>query len=276
MGALSLPSAVRATEPPINRVDDHHNRVAITFDACATKTHGYGFDRKIYRILQREKVPATIFISGRWGEFHADVMAELAADPLIEFGNHSYDHPHMSRLKDRDVQRQIDETEAVLGRFGKHSVAFRPPFGDISDRMIDVVRARGLPVVLWDVVSGDPSASATAPGIIHVVSQKTQPGSIIIFHINGRGRQTATALPTILQRLRARGLQFAHLSELLKGDAVAGPVATASKPAGPAAANAIGLAFCDFPAPTDRVFPSETTGRDQGTGEPSRKDHGPP
>ena len=116
-----------------------------------------------------------------------------------------------------------------------------------------------------------------------MVSQKTQPGSIVIFHINGRGRQTATAVPTILPRLRARGLQFVHLSDLLKGDAQAGPVATAaptpaSKPPTRAAAKAIGLAFCDFPAPTDRVFPSETTGRDEdaGAGEPSRKGGGPP
>ncbi|HEX2657486.1 MAG TPA: polysaccharide deacetylase family protein, partial [Polyangia bacterium] len=169
--ALACPALARATEPPITHVDNRFNRIAITFDACATKTHGYGFDRNIYRVLQREQLPATIFISGRWGEFHPRVMTELAADPLIEFGNHSYDHPHMPRLSDADIQRQVDETEAVLGRFGKRSVAFRPPFGDISDRMIDAVRARGLPFVMWDVVSGDPSASATTGSIIHAVTQ---------------------------------------------------------------------------------------------------------
>ena len=263
LGALAVTSLARATEPPIMRVDNPWNRIAITFDACATKTHGYGFDRPIYRILQREQIPSTIFISGRWGEFHARVMTELAADPLIEFGNHSYDHPHMPRLSDGDIQREIDETEAVLGRFGKRSVAFRPPFGDISDRMIDVVRARGLPVVMWDVVSGDPSASATAPGMIHVVSQKTRSGSIVIFHINGRGRQTAAALPTILKRLRARGFQFVRLSELLTGGA-AHSLAVATAPAAPASIHPArtdghSLAFCDPPAPTDRVFPSETT-----------------
>jgi peptidoglycan/xylan/chitin deacetylase (PgdA/CDA1 family) len=272
LATLAVPFVAGATEPPITRVDNRFNRVAITFDACATKTHGYGFDRNVYRILQREQIPATIFISGRWGEFHARVMTELAADPLIEFGNHSYDHPHMARLKDSEIQRQIDETEAVLARFGKRSVAFRPPFGDISDRMIDVIRARGLPFVMWDVVSGDPAAATTASGMIHEVPQKTRSGSIIIFHINGRGRQTAAALPTILKRLRARGFQFVHMSELLKGDAAGGqPVApaVASHPAPPTSA---AMAFCDPPAPTDRVFPAETTPVPSSPPEPHHKE----
>jgi peptidoglycan/xylan/chitin deacetylase (PgdA/CDA1 family) len=43
----------------------------------------------------------------------------------------------------------------------------------------------------------------------------TRAGSIVIFHINARGRHTAEALPTILRDLRARGLRFVPLPELL-------------------------------------------------------------
>jgi peptidoglycan/xylan/chitin deacetylase (PgdA/CDA1 family) len=202
-------------QPIITRIDNARGRIAITFDACATKTHGYGFDRAVYDILQREKVPATIFTSGRWVEFHPDVMSELKGDPLIEFGNHSYDHPHMSRLDTAHISAQIQQTEAALGRYGKRSVAFRPPFGDIDTHVVDVVHRRGLPVVTWDVVSGDPSAATTTRGMIDEVDAKTRPGSIVIFHINGRGWKTALALPTILQDLRARGFEFVHLSALL-------------------------------------------------------------
>src|SRR3569623_331903 len=114
-----------ARDPIVTRFDIPDNRIAITFDACATKTHGYGFDRSVYRGLQREHVPATIFVSGRWVEFHPGVMTELSADPLIEFGNHSYDHPHMSKLANGDMEREVDEPEAALGRYGKHRVAIR-------------------------------------------------------------------------------------------------------------------------------------------------------
>jgi len=52
--------------------------------------------------------------------------------------------------------------------------------------------------------------------MIRAVLDKTRPGSIVIFHINGRGRKTAEALPAILAGLRQRGYHFVQLSELLK------------------------------------------------------------
>ena len=56
-------------------------------------------------------------------------------------------------------------------------------------------------------------------------------GSIIIFHINGRGWKTGEALPEILRGLRERGFRFVQLSELL-GAAPAQPE-VASAPASP-------------------------------------------
>ena len=118
----------------------------------------------MFDILKRERIPATIFVSGRWVEGHPDVMAELARDPLIEFGDHSYDHPHMSHLPVARIVEEIDQTEAALAKYGKHSVAFRPPFGEWSPRLIYVVQDLQLPTVTWDVVSGDPSARTTTDG----------------------------------------------------------------------------------------------------------------
>src|SRR3954463_4507991 len=165
---------------PIRFVETREPAVAITFDACATRSHHYGFDRGVFDVLKREQIPATLFVSGRWVEGHADVMAELAADPLIEFGDHSYDHPHMSHLPVARIVEEIDQTEAALAKYGKHSVAFRPPFGEWSQRLVYVVQDLRLPTVTWDVVSGDPSAKTTADGMIRTVLGKARPGSIII------------------------------------------------------------------------------------------------
>jgi peptidoglycan/xylan/chitin deacetylase (PgdA/CDA1 family) len=156
-------------------------------------------------------------------------MAELASSPLIEFGDHSYDHPHMPELTQPEMALQIDETEAALARFGKHSVAFRPPYGEFSSEVLQMLAHKGLPPVLWDVVSGDPSVGSTAASIVHTVLKKTRPGSIIVFHINGRGWKTAEALPSVIAELRLRGFRFVPLSELL----AARPAARARQPAAP-------------------------------------------
>jgi peptidoglycan/xylan/chitin deacetylase (PgdA/CDA1 family) len=217
LGAVAtvLVVAVTSTAQPIRRVETKEPAVAITFDACATRTHGYGFDRAVYDVLKAEKVPATIFVSGRWVEFHPRETAELASDPLITFGDHSYDHPHMARLPTPRMGQEIDQTEGTLARYGKKSVAFRPPFGEWSGRLVKVAESRQLPTVTWDVVSGDPSARTTAARMIRNVVGPARAGSIVIFHINGRGRKTAEALPVILRELRARGLRFVSLPDLL-------------------------------------------------------------
>jgi len=212
---LALQAQVHAGDGPIRRVETQQPAVALTFDACATRTHGYGFDRAVYDILKREHVPATIFVSGRWVEMHGPEMKELAADPLVAFGDHSYQHPHMRALSAARMGQEIDQTEAALARYGKKSVAFRPPFGEWNRHLVEVARERGLPTVTWDVVSGDPSARTTTERLLHNVLDHTRPGSILIFHINGRGRKTAEALPEILRTLRSRGLRFVSLTDLL-------------------------------------------------------------
>jgi peptidoglycan/xylan/chitin deacetylase (PgdA/CDA1 family) len=238
---------------PIGLVSTREPTVAITFDACATKSHWYTFDRNVFDILKREQVPATIFVSGRWVEAHPDVMTELAGDPLVEFGDHSYDHPHMAHLPDARIVEEIDQTEAALARYGKHSVAFRPPFGEWSHHLITVVQDLRLPTVTWDVVSGDPSAHTTTDRMIHNVVDKARAGSIIIFHINGRGLKTAEALPTILHELRERGFRFVLLSDLMAGGRPA-PIPTAPLPLVPAATERTAA-----PIPAAIMTPSSST-----------------
>ena len=214
---------------PIRYVETSEPAVAITFDACATRTHLASFDRNVFDVVKREGVPITIFVSGRWVEAHGDVMTELASEPLVEFGDHSYDHPHMSNLPVARIVEEIDQTEAALARYGKRSVAFRPPFGEWSHRLVYVVQDLRLPTVTWDVVSGDPSARTTVDGMIRNVLGKARPGSIIIFHINGRGWKTAEALPAILRGLRERGFRFVPLSALM-ASARTGPGPTPANP----------------------------------------------
>jgi len=213
--ALGGKPLANGLEPPLACVPIDNVSIAITFDACATSTKGFGFDRAVFDTLKRERVPATIFVSGRWVEEHADAMIDLAATPLIEFGDHTYDHPHMPMLPPAQMALEIDTTEAALARFGRRSVAFRPPYGEWSTSLLALLQKKQLPAVLWDVVSGDPSINISAAGIVRNVIAKTRPGSIIVFHINGRGWKTADALPTVITQLRARGFRFVHLSDLL-------------------------------------------------------------
>jgi peptidoglycan/xylan/chitin deacetylase (PgdA/CDA1 family) len=206
----SEPGAVTAAA--VSRVKTREPVVALTFDACPTR-QGNGFDREVFEILRRQQIPATVFVSGRWVEQHWQEARELAQEPLIELGNHSYGHPQFSRLDAAAGRAEIEATDRLIAALGRQSVGFRPPFGDWAGWL--PAQTGGQPVVLWDVVSGDAGGHISPDNMVASVTAEARPGSIIIFHINGRGPHTKKALPRIISRLRARGLRFVTVSELL-------------------------------------------------------------
>ncbi len=48
-----------------------------------------------------------------------------------------------------------------------------------------------------------------------IVKQRVKPGSNIIAHANGRGRNTARSLPLFIPDLKKQGYKFVTVSELL-------------------------------------------------------------
>jgi peptidoglycan/xylan/chitin deacetylase (PgdA/CDA1 family) len=190
--------------------------VALTFDACETKKRT-GYDAAIIRILRSTRTPATLFLCGRWMESHPDAARDLGRDPLFELGNHSYLHPHPTRLTDAQIRDEIEQTQAIMFRFtGKCAVLFRPPYGEYDARVLRIAAKLGLTTVTWDVVSGDPDRNVTARRMIAAVTRRVRNGSIVIMHMNGRGWHTAEALPEIIAKLKAKGYALVTVSDLLR------------------------------------------------------------
>jgi peptidoglycan/xylan/chitin deacetylase (PgdA/CDA1 family) len=100
--------------------------------------------------------------------------------------------------------------------------AFRFPYGVCSPQSLRMTARLGLAAIQWDVISGDATPGTTAPQIVRTVLAGVKPGSIVVFHANGRSHGTAEALPAIVRGLRAKGYRFVTVSELLRaGDPVA-------------------------------------------------------
>jgi peptidoglycan-N-acetylglucosamine deacetylase len=158
----------------------------------------------------------TVFPTGRWIEAHPAEAKELAAEAWIEFGNHTYSHARMTRIPRRKAVAQIVRTETIIAGLGRKSVAFRPPAGAWNRSVVRMAARRQLPTVEWDVVSGDAGGHIAAEKMVATVLASTKPGSIVIFHINGRGPHTKDALPDIIRGLRGQGFAFVTVSDLLQ------------------------------------------------------------
>lgn len=191
------------------------HKVALTFDACPTGRDDE-YDEKVIEVLLREKVPATLFMSGRWVEKNAAAAKSLAENPLFEIANHAFWHPHMLQKDDDRVVRELRRTQEIIEKTtGKRPTYFRPPFGEVDDRLARLAAEAGLVTIQYDIASGDPDPGLSAKRIVRGVVGEAQGGSIVIFHMNRNGRRTAEALPEVVKQLREKGFELVTVGELL-------------------------------------------------------------
>ena len=93
---------------------------------------------------------------------------------------------------------------------------FRFPYGACTPAAIEAAEKFGLRVVQWDVSSSDPWKGQSVTGMVATVLRRVRPGSIVLFHANGRGWKTDDAIPILIRKLRTRKYRFVTVSELLR------------------------------------------------------------
>ncbi len=209
--------------PPVQpHVVSHGNpsekKIALTFDACSTHAPSH-YDERITKILVETQTPATIFLGGKWMEDEPAQTKYLASLPFIELENHTFYHPHLTKLSDEQVRNELRRTqEAMYTLIGRQPTLYRPPYGEYNERVIKIAARLGLTTVEYSLASGDPDPHFSKDVLINYVTKMARNGSIIVMHINGRGWHTAEALPEIIARLRARGFIFVTVSDLIHSE----------------------------------------------------------
>jgi peptidoglycan/xylan/chitin deacetylase (PgdA/CDA1 family) len=231
-----LPGATRAglRPPVVTNGPRTGNKVALTFDADMTDAMLYNLasgrvksyaNLKVLDILERRQIPATFFLTGEWAERYPDVAHRIVADPRFEIGNHTYKHQaytancyQLPRIPPNLMTEDVAHTFRVIEPLGgRQTRYFRFPGGCYDEAALQALAPLGVTVIQWDVVSGDPFATAAAP-IVHAVLAQVKPGSIVVMHITeGNAQFTDEALPPILDGLRAKGLEPVTVSQLLTG-----------------------------------------------------------
>jgi peptidoglycan-N-acetylglucosamine deacetylase len=191
--------------------------VALTFDLCPV-LKGPGFDPLLVAFLEQQGIPATFFPSGRWMERHDPELRLLLDVPFFEIGTHGQIHAHLPDLDAAHQKAEIGEAPALLSQcYGRGSWLFRPPYGEYDDVTLDTARRLGLQVVLWSLVSGDPDPMLSARAMLGSLEPSLRPGSIVVFHANGRGEHTLEVVRTLcLEVLPRHNLSPMTVSDLLE------------------------------------------------------------
>ena len=219
-----LPLAARRTTPTVaiasagaRPIEDVHARgvVALTFDDGPDPR----WTPAILDILRRAHVPATFFVIGQEAQKHPGLVREAMRDGNV-VGNHTYSHKDLSHVGRLQAEAEIAGGAAVIeGITGRHPVLFRSPFGagDTSSHKVgadQLANDLGEHAVAWNVDPLDWSTPGTA-AIEARVASRIQERSIVLLHDGGGNRsETITALPAIIDHLKAQHYLFTTVDGL--------------------------------------------------------------
>ncbi|WP_019063345.1 polysaccharide deacetylase family protein [Streptomyces prunicolor] len=205
--------------------------VALTFDADMTADEGpraakgEHFDNpQLISTLRTLKVPATVFMTGRWADEYPAEARAIGRDPQFEIANHSYSHYAFTGdcygLPTVSPDRMKADVERAYTAFKKAGVPnampyFRFPGGCYDRQALKTLSAVGVTAVQWDVVSGDAFAT-DSDAVAQQVLEGVKPGSVVVMHCTrSAAPATEKAVRMIVPELRKKGYRFVKVSELI-------------------------------------------------------------
>lgn len=188
-------------------------RVALTFDTSEVAEPEAA--RALIDRLISLRAPATFFVCGAWCYRNPDLLRAALARGF-EVANHSYGHPAFTGLTDERIASELKGTEEAVSKVSGAKIAayFRPPYGDLDDRVVQLAAQQGYATVLWDRDTVDWGASTIQAEIRDRATVGVQGGDIILMHTTGR--YTPEALIEIVNNLRADGFELTTLTGVMQ------------------------------------------------------------
>ncbi|MFD3624503.1 polysaccharide deacetylase family protein [Streptomyces sp. NPDC058726] len=234
--AVPSPPTLAPGPAGLTPVFDHGPRtggrtVALTFDADMTADQGpraeagERFDHpRLIAALRELKVPATVFMTGRWAEEYPDQARSIGGDPLFEVANHSYSHYAFTAdcyglptVSGDRMRADVERAYAVFRKVGVRDPMpyFRFPGGCYDRQALKALVPAGVTAVQWDVVGGDAFAT-DADAVARQVLDGVRPGSVVVLHCTrSAAPATERAVRAIVPELRRQGYRFVKVSELI-------------------------------------------------------------
>ncbi|GAC1517058.1 MAG: chitooligosaccharide deacetylase NodB [Gemmatimonadaceae bacterium] len=172
---------------------------------------------RILDTLAARGVVATFFILGRHAERWPHLV-ERAHREGHQVANHGYFHRKLHLRSPGYVRRDLTlGTEAIEAAGGGRPRFFRAPHGFRAPWVTPIANSLGQRTVGWTLGVWDSDRPGVDAIVARAVSGMARRGGILLLHDGdgydalGDRRQTAAAVPAIIDKLAARGTRFAKL-----------------------------------------------------------------
>ena len=208
---LSQPPRASSSKE-IMRGDASKKQVIFTFDGGS----GSQSAEQILAVLAKHRVKGTFFLTGGFIEAFPLLTKEIYAAGN-EIFNHTYDHPHLTELSNRDIQRELNMMELAAKVVVGHDLSVRPyfraPYGDSDKRVALAAFGAGYQPVYWTVDAGDwqESTGETASMVRDSILSNIAPGNIYLMHLGDS--ITGSILDDVFSSIESRGYKIVSLTQ---------------------------------------------------------------
>ncbi|KAI5120411.1 hypothetical protein M0805_006912 [Coniferiporia weirii] len=194
------------------------NTVALTFDDGP-----YIYETEIVDLLNQNGIKATFFVNGNNYDciYDDSVITSLrhayASGHLI--ASHTWSHPDLTTLSWDEIHDQMWKVELALSRIiGVWPAWMRPPYGNYNDLVRQASLIRNQSLVLWDFDSGDSTGSTVAQSEqAYDQLVNSHPSNVLALNHETYKTTAEQVLPYAIQKLKAKGYNFATVAECLGG-----------------------------------------------------------
>lgn len=179
--------------------------VAFTFD------DGPSYNTiKIVNTLVKYDSKATFFLVGNQIEKYTKTMDVLVKNGM-DIGNHTYSHKELTKLRDKEILKEIDLTnEVIYNKTGIKPMFLRPSYGAMNKR---IKKLSTMPIIIWNIDTLDwkyHNSNKIKDKILKYVSD----GDIILMHDTYVA--TLNAVEMVIPELKKQGYKIVSVSELFK------------------------------------------------------------
>lgn len=195
-------------------VDETDEKVVyLTFD------NGYeaGYTSQILDVLEKEKVPATFFVTGHYAKEEADLMRRMVKDGHM-IGNHSDSHPDFTTMSKVDIATELNKLEEIVRKeTGQKQMTYvRPPRGTFDESTLETIDELGYVHVFWSLAFKDWEQDAQKGWkyAYDQIMEQMHPGAVLLLH--SVSEDNAVALEKVIRKLKKDGYRFGHLDEIVQ------------------------------------------------------------
>ncbi|MBQ7781715.1 MAG: polysaccharide deacetylase family protein [Lachnospiraceae bacterium] len=186
--------------------------IYLTFD-CGYEN---GNTEPILDALKKHNVQATFFVVGHFLETAPDLVKRMVEEGHT-VGNHTYNHPDMSKISDMaSFKTEMEDVEKLYFEItGEEMIKYyRPPQGKYSTANLEMAKEMGYQTFFWSLAYVDwyQDDQPTHEEAFEKLTGRIHPGAIVLLH--STSQTNGEIMDELLTKWEEMGYEVCPLSEL--------------------------------------------------------------